>query len=176
MADSKRLTVLKKLTTFLASEITIVNGYQHNLSVAGSVIRGRRTIGSGDPLPCISILEDVDPDRAPSPAGHMQRVMNFDMRLLIQGWATDDKSNPTDACYNLMADVGKALWKLMDDTNANYLLPATYLTKTYNLIDDIRIEAGTVRPGDQATELAFFWRKISLAMTESTAEPYRLDV
>ncbi|MES3001335.1 MAG: hypothetical protein V4787_11645 [Pseudomonadota bacterium] len=175
MADSKRLTVLKKLSTYLAAEVTVDNGYEHDLDVAGAVIRGRRIIGSGDPMPCISILEDVDPDRAPQPAGYMRKVEKFEMRLLIQGWAKDDKDHPTDAVYNLLADVGKALSKLTDDTNANYLLPATPGEASSNLIDELRMEAGTVRPPDQASELAFFWRKISLVMTEYTAEPYRLD-
>lgn len=175
MADSKRLYVLKALRNFFATEITPANGYDHDLSVAGSVIRGRRVIGSGDPLPCISILEDLDPDRLPASAGHLTRVVKFNLNLLIQGWAQDDKSSPTDACYNLMADVGKAMWKLMDDSSPHYLLPVTVGDTTYLLIDEIRAEAGTVRPGDQPTELAFFWRKVALVMTERPAEPYRLD-
>lgn len=175
MADSKRLYVMKQLQSFLATEMTTANGYQFDLSGAGKVIRGRRVIGSGDPLPCVSILEDLDPDRIPAPAGHLTRVVKFNLNLLIQGWATDDKSSPTDNCYNLLADVGKALWKLMDENSPSYLLPVTVEGQTYHLIDEIRAEAGTVRPGDQPTELAFFWRKVALVMTERPAEPYRLD-
>lgn len=176
MADSKRLRALKALQAFLANEITIVNGYEFDLSVSGAVIRGRRHIGKGDPLPCVSILEDLDPDRFPQNAGELARRSKFNLNLLIQGWAEDDKSSPTDPCYNLMADVGKALWKLNDQDSPHYLLPVTEEGVKYHLVEEVRAEAGTVRPPDQASELAFFWRKISLVMTESTAEPYRLDV
>ena len=69
MADSKRLTTLKRLCTFLATEVTPANGYKHDLSPEGAVARGRLFFDSADPLPGISILENVDPDRFPRQAG-----------------------------------------------------------------------------------------------------------
>ena len=67
MADSKRLTVLKKLCGFLAAEVTVVNGYKHTLTAA--VFRGRMFSTNNDPLPMVTILENIDPDRYPRPAG-----------------------------------------------------------------------------------------------------------
>jgi hypothetical protein len=172
--DSKRLVALKALTALVAT-ITPGAGYQHDLSVPGAVIRGRRNISKETPLPCVSILEDIDPDRVPSPVGYMEKGRRFKLRLLIQGWAVDDKESPTDAAYNLLADVGKLLWTIQDDTSPNFLLPVVVDGTTYQLVNAIETEAGTVRPPDQTSELAFFWRKVALDMTESTAEPYRLD-
>jgi hypothetical protein len=39
----------------------------------------------------------------------------------------------------------------------------------------MRMEAGTVRPPEQSTDLAFFWMHVVFSVTEYTADPYRLD-
>lgn len=170
MADCKRLEILKALTEHLRT-ITPANGYQHDLSATNRVIRGRKFIASTEPLPLVSILENLNPDRLPSPVGNsgVGKRVKFDMNVLVQGWAEDDKANPTDAAYNLMADVRKAIAQIGDHDNK----PAAHLLG--GLVEEVRMEAGTVRPPEQSSDLAFFWMHVILVVSEYTADPYRLD-
>ena len=68
MADSYRLTVLKRLTAHLRG-ITKANGYDYDLIDPRSVCRGRLVFGDDDPLPLLSILEGTRGDIG-SFAGH----------------------------------------------------------------------------------------------------------
>lgn len=180
MADSKRLTVLKALCKFLREEVTVANGYKHNLStVEGKkrVVRGRMFFTSNDPLPMVSILENIDPDRLPSLAGgdYEHALGNEQWILLIQGWAEDDKENPTDPAYELMADVRKALAKLdkrpapmtAEQPNPNYHLGG--------LIAGMTMEPGVARPPlEQVSTKAFFWMRIAMKFVEDPNDPYKL--
>lgn len=167
MPDSKRLTILKALTTHLEG-ITPANGYQHTLT--GSVYRGRAAFGDDTPLPCLSILEPLNPDREPRVAG-AGVVQKEEWVLLIQGWVDDDEDNPTDPAHNLMADVKKRLGLVMKDTypiaNSAYMLGG--------IIESLRIEPGTVRPPDENSARAYFYLRAVVGVTEELDDPYRLD-
>ena len=176
MADSKRLTVLKKLCVFLAAEVTVANGYKHTLTDA--VFRGRMFSTNNDPLPMVTILENIDPDRYPRQAGgeNQHVTTNEDWVLLVQGWAIDDKENPCDTAYELMADVRKALAKLKQrphpvtggPENPNYLLGG--------LIAGMTMEPGIARPPiEQVSSKAFFWMRVVLKLVEDPNDPYKLD-
>lgn len=170
MADCKRLLVLKKLTE-LAETITTANGYEFNLvpdtDKGKRVVRGKLVVGAELPLPLLALVEDINPDRQPEPAGYLRKVEKFQLRVLVQGWADDNKEEPTDALYNFQADVGKAFARINTEGDEFYMLGG--------LVDAFYMEPGTVRPVLQPTELAFFWRRLFLTMTEYTAEPYRTD-
>lgn len=175
MSDSRRLEVLKRLTAHLESEISVSNGYKHNL--AGGVARGRMWFDTSDPLPMVSILESPNPDRFPNRAGeqdntHVSQRDNW--TILVQGWSADDKQNPTDPSYELMADVKKALALLTHvspdhgiPTHPNYLLGG--------LIADMQYEPGTVRPPDEQSSKAFFWMRVILKFVENVNDPYDLS-
>lgn len=176
MPDSKRLTVLKRLSRFLEKEVTVANGYKHDLR--NSVFRGRMFTTSNDPLPMLTILENIDPDRFPSlVGGDLEHPLgNEQWVLLIQGWAEDDKDNPTDSAYELMADVRKALAKIMqrphpmsaDAENPNYLLGG--------LITGMTMEPGIARPPiEQVSTKAFFWMRVALKFVEDPNDPYKLN-
>jgi len=181
MNESKRLRVLKLLTRWLEQEITGLNGYRHDL--ADSVFRGRLLFTENDPLPCLSILEALNPDRDPLRAGNNDNIASNKTSerwvLLLQGWSKDDIRNPTDSAYELMADVKKAVAKLFDDkTNdagleidmgGGDLVRAFYLG---GLVNGAEIEPGTVRPPEQNTEKAFFWMRVILKFTERVQDPY----
>ena len=84
-------------------------------------VRGRNVLTDSDELPCLSVLEALNPDRFPRRAG-TDDVRDAPLHregwvLLVQGWAVDDKVNPSDPAYRLMADVKKALAKLMKGPN-----------------------------------------------------------
>ena len=67
MADSKRLTILKALTNHLAADVSIANGY--NVDLAGAVWRGRASFSVDEPVPRVTIIEALNPDREMKPAG-----------------------------------------------------------------------------------------------------------
>jgi hypothetical protein len=169
---SKRLACLQALTDHLRSEITIVNGYKHELTDA--VFRGRLTFDNDDPLPMVSILESPNPDRFPNRAGDQDgygAVQKDLWTILVQGWAVDDKVNPTDPAYELMADVKKALAKLVayDPETGNGLHPNFSLG---GLIVGMEYEGGTVRPPDDQSSKAFFWMRVILKFVENVNDPF----
>lgn len=181
MSDSKRLRVLKLLCRWLEQEVTVANGYKHTLT--DSVYRGRAVFTDDDPIPLVSIMENLNPDRdrrlagandEPGKAvGHEQWV------LLMQGWVKEDYRYPSDAAYELMADVKKALAKLyVQDTIDNQLVinmgagdtPLAYYLG--GLTTGAEIEPGTVRPVENPSEKAFFWMRVILKFTERVNDPY----
>lgn len=171
MADSKRLAAIKALTAHLESEVTVVNGYLHTLT--GAVFRGRAKFDDTDPLPSVSILESPNPDRFPNRAGEQSGngKQRDNWTLLIQGWVKDDKQNPTDPAYELMADVKKALAKVIatdpvsgNPVHANYRLGG--------LILELEYESGTVRPPDEQSTKAYFWMRVIVKFVENINDPF----
>lgn len=167
MADSKRLQIQKKLTELLQT-ITPANGYQFDLSGTGEdrkVYRGRGVISDEEPLPMVNILESFNPDRDPfEVGGHERRHQTDSWVLQLQGWAADDKDNPTDPAHNLMADVKKCLARIITEDDPSFLLEG--------LVADAAIEPGTVRPPDENSSRAFFWLRIRLNVDENVGDPY----
>lgn len=177
MADSKRLTTLKKLSDFLAREVRVANDYKHNLDGQDQVARGRLIFGKGDPLPGVSILENIDPDRFPRAAGgdYEHPLTKEKWTLLIQGWVEDDKLNPTDPAYELMADVRKALAKLVKRPAP---MTAEVESEDYHLgglIAGMTMEPGIARPpAEGISDKAFFWMRIVFDFVENPNDPYLL--
>lgn len=175
MIDDKRLAVLKALTTHLETEVSIANGYQHDL--VGRVLRGRMLFTDHDSVPMVSLLEALNPDRFPRRAGNEDNISSpihhEKWILLAQGWVADDKVNPTDPAYPLMADVKKAFAKLAQGPDHRNLgQHPSYLLG--GLITGIEIEPGTVRPPDENSSLAYFYMRLILKFSEDTRDPYLL--
>ena len=171
--DSKRLATLKALTAYLESEV--VAGPDYNNTLADKVYRGRTVFDDDDPLPCVSILDNLNPDRFPRAAGKEDGEAGEAASrwvLLIQGWVEDDKKNPTDPAENLMADVKKALAKLDHDPNPMSNEPQSGSYLLGGLIDGLDIEPGTVRPPDQNSAKAYFWMRVVLKYTENVRDPF----
>lgn len=124
MADSKRLTILKRLTAYLSAQVKPANGYTYDLT--GKVYRGRTVFDDkNDPMPMVSILEQVRQDVIGETSGRT-KTYDIALPLQIQGWAkSPDPDNPTDGAHQLLADLKKALNKLIDadnEHNPDYLL------------------------------------------------------
>lgn len=168
MNEPKRLHLLRRLTEMLA-EITPGNGYQHDLT--GKVFRGRMVYGSSDPLPLVSILEPPLPeDGLPTPIG---AVASFhDYELLIQGFVEDDKENPTDPGYYLLADVKKRLViekkKLGKATSAD-------LFDLGEAVQNFDIGMGVVRPADEVSSKCYFYLLLRLSFLDDLEEPFMPD-
>jgi hypothetical protein len=168
VADSYRLQVLKKLTQHLAN-ITPTSGYQHNLGPTteypyGSVFRGRAIFGQDDPVPMVSILEAPRSDVG-SFAGENRSQRKEDWSLLIQGWAIDDKENPTDPVYALLDEVERHLFRLTatKEKTGSPLYPDEYLLgKT---VVGVTISPGIVQPArENLSSKAFFYLPITVQL------------
>lgn len=169
-----RLRVLDAITQSLQG-ITIDNGYAHDLSKA--VFRGRNWYGEDDPLPMVSILEDPLPNNQ-SQSGQGPRgdgtASHGAWTLLIQGFVTDDKINPTDPAHYLMADVKKRL--VLERKRRN---SSSHGSGGYNafgmggVVENIIIGAGVVRPPDyDVSAKAYFWLTLTISVTEDLEDPY----
>jgi hypothetical protein len=176
VADSKRLTVLKAICTHLATEVTVVNGYKHTLT--DKVFRGRMFVTNNDPVPMVSILENIDPDRYPRRAGGENEHAKTaeDWILLVQGWAENDAENPTDPAYELMADVRKALAKIIKRRAPDEPGPENPNYRLGGLIAGMTMEPGIARPPlEQVSAKAFFWMRVSIKFVEDPNDPYNLS-
>lgn len=175
--DSKKLRTLKALSDHLRAEVRPDNGYTYDLSDRPErVVRGRLLIDPADPVPQVSILDNLDPDRFPKLAGGDDRMNAPNARegwvLLIQGWVDDDKLNPTDPAFNLLADVRKALAKILqgDEPNTGRTAHPAYMLGY--LIEGMTMEPGVCRPPDGISNRAYFWMRVTLQFVEDQNDPY----
>ena len=165
LPDPYRLRVQKAVSAAL-KEITPANGYLHDLSAA--VFRGRNIFGEPDPLPMVSILEaPIQPDQPKTPDGGA--TQNGEWELVIQGFAEDDKFNPTDPAHRLLADVKKRL-----GIEAKKYVPGKGYA-TFGMggkLGKLVIGPGVVRPPDEISSKAYFWLTIRLGLVEDMDDPY----
>lgn len=169
MIDSKRLTALKRLCQHLSDDITVANGYQHTLT--GRVFRGRMDFSADEPVPALSVLETLNPDRdAREASADRSKQVEKKWNVLVQGWAEDDRLNPTDPAHHLMADVKKSLAKIIRPQRPQ--LPVFLLG---NLILGMTIEPGIVRPPEAGlSSRAYFFLRVTIEFFEDVSDPYRL--
>ena len=166
--DPLRLRIQEALCEALR-EITILNGYKHDLDGTGTsnkIFRGRAIFGEGDPLPMISILEPpLPPDQFPAPDASGSSAGRWE--LIIQGFVEDDKKNPTDPAQRLVADVLKrlALEKRREATDHRVL--------GFKRIKSIILGPPVVRPPDDLVSAkAYFWLSMSIVLAEDLTDPY----
>ncbi len=163
MIDSFKLKVLKALTSAL-EEITVANGYQHDL--AGRVHRGRLLFTQEDGLPHLAINEPPQmPDGIVAPDGSPSHFTKHP--LLIQGFVEDDRQNPTDPAYLLLADVQKRL--AIERTRGR----GYDILGFGDRIHALRIGQAVVRPPDAVvSDNSFFWLPVTLEYAEELQNPF----
>jgi hypothetical protein len=166
MADSRQLDILKRLTTHLEG-ITTANGYP--VTLAGRVFRGRADFGDSDPVPAISILEAPRPNDG-FPADDDALIRSEDWVLLLQGWAEDNRRNPTDPVYELKACVEKRLAEIAQTRNGVGLYPDTF--RLGGRIAGLRIGPGLCRPADQISPRAYFFLPLIVTLAVNVADPF----
>lgn len=163
--DSYRMRVLKALTAQL-ERITVANGYDYDL--VGKVHRGRALFGSESPVPCLNIIE------APKPAFGIAAgedgVKRAEMWLLfVQGWVADDKANPTDPAYALMAAVEECLGEVTSEGGSN---PSSYLLG--GLVGKMKYGPGLCHPPQaDLSSKAFFYLPVEVELAYDVRKPYK---
>ena len=163
---SVKLVILKRLTAHLAGMDEPTYGYD----MACKVFRGRAVYGKDDPLPLLSILEA--PDSVTGTAGGEHKaVRNTPWRLLLQGFVKDDKANPTDPAYDLMAQVVRRLSEITEEArNGQPKYPGLY--RLGGTVSEIIIENGVVRPPQEGvSDKAFFWLPVTIGFVNDVRRP-----
>jgi hypothetical protein len=164
--DPLRLRILKALTSEFEQIVAFDNGITVE-TMAGKVFRGRDAFGPHDPLPMISILESVDEKKIEGSSSDMRpgsSLQQSQWELLVQGFVEDDRKNPTDPAYRLLAKVKKRLADLRK-VKGNVLGFGPAVT-------DLQFSAGIVRPADEVSEKAYFWMKVRMNVAEDHSDPY----
>ena len=162
MIDTFRLQVLKALSAALA-EITTANGYQHDLST--KIVRGRTFMTEEDgEKPVIAINEKpVFPENLQADGSGASLTK---LELLVQGFAEEDRKNPTDPAYPLLGDVQQRLAQEKVREQGFNILGFGARIQT------IHIGQGVVRPPDGAvSDTAFFWLPVTLEFGENFNNP-----
>lgn len=154
-SEPTRLRVLKRLT----EEV------ERRAGLPGAVFRGRDYFGpeNGDPVPMITIFEDMvgaDDYSDQTDDGALSVVV---LRLLIVGFDNEDMLNPTDPATVLMYRVIGALRDIKRDgakRGAQYL--------GLDEVDGIQIGNGTVSPAyaDGNSPVAFFRLPLTIRYVE----------
>lgn len=172
MPDSKQLAILKALTRQLET-IQPVNGYSHDLK--GRVFRGQAVFGADETPPFLSIMEAPRPDDQIVTADEDGLVRRENWRLLLQGWTTEDRLNPTDPLYALKADVERCLADVV--TFDRYGDPAH--PGLYNLggrIESLRIGPGVVRAATpQAGGTEAFYLPLLVQFSVDLRQPFDVE-
>lgn len=172
-----RLQILRAMTAAL-KEINPTNGYEFDLRDDADgvqrVVRGRLHIGEDEPVPMVSIIE---PSMAPEPLSTQRQPDNTghagQWDLVVQGWANDDKSNPTDIGYQLMQEVRR---RLAAEKPARTGRPSsmggiTIFGFPSEVIENMTIGTPVVRPNEHISEQAVFWLLITLTIHEDLLDP-----
>lgn len=163
-----RLEALLRMTACL-EEITVANGYKHDLEK--TVFRGRGLYGDETPLPALSILEAPIPlDQLPSPKDNPAQSGPWE--LVVQGWVKDDRTNPTDPAHVLLADVKKRL--AIERRKCDWDEPEDGIFGLGRIVTAMYIGPGVVRPPEEISAKAYFWLTVTLDIAEDMTEPYEI--
>lgn len=169
-----RLRIQEAITAVLA---TVPQTYGDTETLDGHVFRGRAIFGDDDPLPMVCLLEDVDEKlQTPTPVGG--KTTKFPWTLLIQGFTEDDRLNPSDPAQELMALVRQRLMQecvKAQGTSPNRPPVSAAGQGPFgfgNVITEVRMSPGVVRPADEVNGKAYFWFKLTLEIVENGLDPF----
>lgn len=180
---SFRLRVLHAVTDCLKT-ITPADGYVSDLAdftveengqevAKARVYRGRDQFGFNDPRPLVSVLEHPRAlDQLLGTDADTSTTGEWD--LLIQGFVTDDRDNPTDPAHVLAAEVVKRLAQEKKRRD-----PATGSPNILGLgyrepcITNLRVGSPVCRPADgEVSDVAFFYIALTLTLVEDQDDPF----
>ena len=177
-----KLRALTALTDALA-EISKDNGYSHDLgefvaddgAMMRRTYRGRAFFGDSDPLPMVAVLERPDPadELAEPPADTSTGA--YEWNLIVQGFVQDDKQDPTDPAYKLLADIRFRLAheRTRKDETGRVADPLGLGgRRKKNRVEALEFGSGVVRPADEVSAKAYFWLGVTLRLIEDPLFPF----
>ena len=172
--ESRKKAIMRWLAEYLSGEVSVANGYLHDLKNEDGddqVFRGRTQFGEEVQPPFLSILEATRPFD-PNSGGDSKVKRQSRWPLLLQGFATDDRLNPTDPAYDLAADVERAIAKLMEmDDQGMPRYPDIYHLGPWQL--EVSVSEAIVRaPDPDISDTAFFYLPVILDVVTDLRTPY----
>jgi len=176
---SKKLAIMKALTTHLEGINpdwldlpAAMAGETCPFDLRKRVWRGRALFGDEDKPPFLSILEHP---RQLNPFGVAEGLIaDEDWTLLIQGFAIDDRKNPLDPAYELLAWVQMRLARITEQkTNGGRGGRYPEEWRLGKLSVEIRYQIPIVRPGkDDVSGTAYFYMPISVGTVTELSMPF----
>lgn len=175
-ADSKQLKVLKRMTALLErinpTETNPALNEPFDIDLRQTVFRGKMILGSEIVYPAVAILESPTPFEGLHAAENEHKSFES-WRLLVQGFAADNKDNPLDPAYALKAAIEVQLSRVIavKKSSGDGLFPEDYLFG--NLIAGLTISQGVVRPPDQnVSQYAYCYIPIIVKLGTDVTNPY----
>lgn len=176
---SKKLKIMKALTEHLQGITPAwvdlppeMAGEECPYDLSQKVFRGRVEFGDEVREPFLAILEaprQLDPNSAGANLNQDE-----DWTLLIQGFVEDDKKNPTDPAYTLLAWVQMRMARITTerkDGGRGGLYPLEW--RLGNLVANIQYQIPIVRPGkDNVSGNAYFYMPISVGNVTDLTMPF----
>lgn len=171
MPEPIKLTIAKAVVEGLKS-ISPANGYLSDLSDfdpgdgvnKSRVYRGRAFFGDGDPIPMVSLLEAGFEDEVLNDFVSDNPVTEYWWPLIVQGWVADDKENPTDPVYALLADVRKYLASELRKKDSGGW--SQHFGIDSGIVTGLRFSAGRVRPSSELSAYAGFHLIVELRIVD----------
>lgn len=177
MADSHRLTVLKRLTALIeATAVSPVEGIDLPATLQGHVFRGRLRFGDDEADTLVSILEA--PRQIGSTYSDDNNTRLGQWSLLVQGWCPEDKLNPTDSLYSLLDDVERQLDRITQCRGSDgrpkfpndYMLGVALNTDGH-LITGFTKGDPVVRPAQEGvSSKSFFYLPVQVGLSRIASE------
>lgn len=172
--NSLRFELIKQITDYLQSEVNPDNGYKNNLKdhvMRGIAVHSASTMA----LPAVSVYEGVNSQIAEQGhdasrvGGNEDPSVLYGKYFMISGWTrAQDKNNPTDEVYELMADVKKAFGKLITKLGEGEPIFS-------GIVTSMEIDPGVVLPREDPNMAPQFVLRIVPNIVESLVDPYRID-
>jgi hypothetical protein len=176
---SKKLAIMKALTAEL-EQITPawtdlpaeMQGETCPYDLTGKVFRGREEFGKEVKVPFIAILEDPRQFNPVLTDGDL--LGDEDWGILIQGFAEDDRTHPTDPAYQFLAWVQMRLSRITAakrNGGRGGIYPDSWRLGALSV--DIRYQIPVVRPGkDAVSATAYFYMPISVGTVTDLSMPF----
>lgn len=177
---SKKLAILKRLTTHLQGITpdwidlpTPMLGETCPFDMSRSVFRGRSVYGDETKLPFISLLE-APRQLEPLGAGVTRLVQDENWTLLVQGFVKENRDNPLDEAYSLLAWTQMRMARITataKNGGRGGLYPDEW--RLGSLAVEISYQIPIVRPGkDAVSDAAYFYMPISVGTVTELTMPF----
>ncbi len=145
------------------------------LDLRKNVLIGVSVVGQNQKVPFLGILEPPVPTTLFQFAAEEGKLRKEPFQVLIQGFARDDKRQPTVPAYILAAQVIARLGRVIatNPRNGNPLYPSEYMLGDPKLIIGLRLGQEIVRPPTaNVSPTAFFYLPVVVDMALDVTKPY----
>lgn len=172
---SKKHRVVKALQAHLAGispAVECIPGEPYVDDLTDKVFLGRLLYGQNDPDLFVSINEAPKPLPTVNAGTNGAGKRKETLELLVQGFVPDDKQNPSDPAYRVLAQIERRLAQIIEvDGQGRPAFPEHYLLA--RIISALTIGQGIVRaPDGQVSTRTMFYLPLAVEFTVNGSNPY----